>query len=771
MEPCDSALHALIKDVGSKPKTRYYIVFLNDGSSSISPDDYNLSKLVLRSLLFKLPLLADHDTDALCQIAVVQFSNHVVMEQAMTSSRHALASALDRSVQLRSGTDTTQGLATAQTLLQVEPGAEKIVVLVTDGAPNDQASAISKATELKAKTNAHLYVVGIGSHVNQAHIRESASDGLWMLVPSYVVFDRIVTGFPSQPEVAPSLCAGRRSLDGVNLLLSANGAVHVRVEYTLSTGPDSKRPQFSDPLQMLDRDMIDFKIAASPSCNIEARMQATFKGGLTKSTEWIKTTTMTETKETKRVRDPAKLKKAIGQLMDRIKGFNPQEAALKTDPRVQYHPEFAGISRIRVAFLGPAGVGKSASACTINACTIGSYQPFRTTRQSAESVSNDVCIQPLFQLNPCIEVIDLWGYTPSRVYSEQFLRRLCKGNIVHGHHYDHSLRKSENSNLLKKPTLNDRVHAVVIYTSFHLLTNTEAIAELKKLYINLQNMGYQCVVVVTKADRVDPELEAPGHAQGAFTSEKIEELLQRLVVSCEIGREFIIPMINMLGQFKSEKDEPGIHYMVHRLLDQVLDQAVAFIVNQLNAMPFAQQPPQSPLPSMDTPSVSSEPKEDSDPSCPVTPPRSPSPQSAPATANLRTMSLSALSPLFYSPSNNNHYGHSPLLPGQYQQRQQQQSPSTPQVVVVTLRRNGEEKGGEVVMLPASMNELYELATEQLEIDTETEGPITAVRNAEGGRISHIMLIQNNQILHCLTASEEAHEKGAKRRPIKHDGQV
>eukprot|EP01087_Luapelamoeba_hula_P024939 TRINITY_DN966_c0_g1_i1.p1 TRINITY_DN966_c0_g1~~TRINITY_DN966_c0_g1_i1.p1 ORF type:complete len:718 (-),score=70.94 TRINITY_DN966_c0_g1_i1:54-2207(-) len=715
MQEPSCALRALLFEAVTHGRSRCYIVFVNDGSKSIAPADYVLSKLILRSLLFKLPLQAQHSAEAFCQVALVQFASNVVVEQTLTSSRHALASALDRSTQLNSNTDTTRALATAQSLLQVEPGAVKIVVLVTDGSPDDPATAIDKATELKAKLGAHIYVIGIGSRVNATHIRESASDGLWKCIPSYAEFDRIVAGFPSQPDVPPSLCAGRRTLEGVKLLLSAKNATHVVVEYMLST--DNMQLKHSEQLPMHDKDMIDFTLVAPPTCKIEARVKATFKGGVTHTSEWIQTATMTDTKETRIARNPQLLTESIARSNEKLRAFDIKQAVLKANPRLQERKGFDGLGRIRIALLGPAGVGKSASACTINACTVNEFQPFRTTRDSDESVSSDVYIQPLFELNENIEVIDLWGYTPLRPYSNWLLRRLCSGNIDHGYTYAQAVQEKEDKHWIARPTLNDQVHAVVLYTSFHLLTDSGAVSELKDVYVMLQSMSYQCIVVVTKADCVDSDHISEGKAHNAFTSQRIEDLLQRLSDTCKIGRKYILPVVNFIGEYKSEEEEPGIHYMAHRLLGHALNQAVSFVGNQLRGMPVVHQASEAP----------------SFPSSPVHP-----------------------HPSGYSPSSTT-YSSSPSP----QQRQLLSVPRS-EPIRVTLRRSGRNRGGELVELPASMQELYALATTELEIDIDKEGPITTVRNVEtGARISRLTLIDNQQILHCLTAAEEKNTKDDK----------
>merc|ERR1719375_2905950 len=97
----------------------------------------------------------------------------------MTEDGAALVSAVEGASYPSGSTDTTGALAMADQMLHTAgrtdvPRDDTIVVLITDGAPNNIQNAIEAAKRLHDR--AELVVVGVGSGVDPMIMAEIATD-------------------------------------------------------------------------------------------------------------------------------------------------------------------------------------------------------------------------------------------------------------------------------------------------------------------------------------------------------------------------------------------------------------------------------------------------------------------------------------------------------------------------------------------------------------------------------------------------------------------
>ena len=155
---------------GPQATTPVELMFVLDGSGSISAPDFDLERLftkrVLQSCLFTVDARA----------GVVQFSGHGETERVvgLTAEGSLVADQLDRMTQIEDATDIVEGLSFAQSDLgAARPGAKRFVILLTDGQQTPPGDPVAQAAAMKPGTE--IFTIGVGNGTDQQTLEQISS--------------------------------------------------------------------------------------------------------------------------------------------------------------------------------------------------------------------------------------------------------------------------------------------------------------------------------------------------------------------------------------------------------------------------------------------------------------------------------------------------------------------------------------------------------------------------------------------------------------------
>ncbi|XP_030078046.1 collagen alpha-6(VI) chain-like [Microcaecilia unicolor] len=156
-------------------KQEAILVYLQDGSGSIWPQDFNKSKAFAVNITQHFQIGRNN-----VQVGYVQFSDNVqiVFTPDTYDDANSITSAIMNMVQLKQGTKTGKALDTVIRELRkaaaLRPGVPIYLIVVTDGESQD--SVLQPAENLRNTTNAMVYCIGVGTEANQTELHQIAGN-------------------------------------------------------------------------------------------------------------------------------------------------------------------------------------------------------------------------------------------------------------------------------------------------------------------------------------------------------------------------------------------------------------------------------------------------------------------------------------------------------------------------------------------------------------------------------------------------------------------
>jgi len=162
----------LLTTGGLRAAPMFDIMVLFDGSGSITPSDYEDQRSAGQHLLNSLTI---SPTDN--QFGIVQFGTNVILESGLSGNGANLATALSNMFQLGGQTNHADAFTTAhnELTLNARSGVQSVVILLTDGTPNEPSGgnpvidAINAANALK-NDGVLIYGIGVGGQVDVSDI-------------------------------------------------------------------------------------------------------------------------------------------------------------------------------------------------------------------------------------------------------------------------------------------------------------------------------------------------------------------------------------------------------------------------------------------------------------------------------------------------------------------------------------------------------------------------------------------------------------------------
>lgn len=136
------------------------LVFVIDSSESVGPDNFNIIKTFMKTVIDKLS--ANHAT---ARIGIVNFSHKVELVSSLNqyTTKEHLKSAVDKMLYLGEGTYTASAIQESIQLFQAaRPAVRKVAVVITDGQADtrDKVKLDTVVREAHA-TNIEIFVIGI----------------------------------------------------------------------------------------------------------------------------------------------------------------------------------------------------------------------------------------------------------------------------------------------------------------------------------------------------------------------------------------------------------------------------------------------------------------------------------------------------------------------------------------------------------------------------------------------------------------------------------
>lgn len=136
------------------------LVFVIDSSESVGPDNFNITKTFMKTIIDKISA-----NNATTRIGIINFSHKVELVSSLKqySTKEYLKSAVDKMPYLGEGTYTASAIREAIQLFQAaRPAVRKVAVVITDGQADtrDKVRLDTIAREAHAM-NIEVFVIGI----------------------------------------------------------------------------------------------------------------------------------------------------------------------------------------------------------------------------------------------------------------------------------------------------------------------------------------------------------------------------------------------------------------------------------------------------------------------------------------------------------------------------------------------------------------------------------------------------------------------------------
>ncbi|XP_068197257.1 collagen alpha-1(VI) chain [Antennarius striatus] len=156
------------------------VLVMMDSSASVGQKNFETSKTFVRRLADRF-LTAERRGGASVRVGVAQYSRTARMEQAPTANLTLLSQRLEEAAFQNDGTNVLEAMEFAVRSLRGRgdaSGGRKKLVLFSDGRSQAVTEAVlEKRVREVADAGVELFVVAVGSQVNEAHLRTLVSRG------------------------------------------------------------------------------------------------------------------------------------------------------------------------------------------------------------------------------------------------------------------------------------------------------------------------------------------------------------------------------------------------------------------------------------------------------------------------------------------------------------------------------------------------------------------------------------------------------------------
>lgn len=156
------------------------ILIMMDSSASVGQKNFETSKTFVRHLADRF-LTAKRNPGATVRVGVAQYSRNARMEQPLTNNYTQLANRVEEAAFQNDGTDVLQAMEFGIRNLGGRgdsSGGNKKLVLFSDGRSQAVTQAVlEKRVREVADASVELFVIAVGSQVNEVNLRTLVSKG------------------------------------------------------------------------------------------------------------------------------------------------------------------------------------------------------------------------------------------------------------------------------------------------------------------------------------------------------------------------------------------------------------------------------------------------------------------------------------------------------------------------------------------------------------------------------------------------------------------
>jgi uncharacterized protein YegL/GTP-binding protein EngB required for normal cell division/uncharacterized Zn-finger protein len=529
------------------------VFILVDSSGSVGESRYELMRSCVRQLVYMLPFDADASPPP-TRLGVLQFDTQVYAELLLETNIDSINCAISAMKYRKGGTNSQLALKTSYDLLMQHTisGRNKVVFLITDG---DVCNAHSQAAKMKNE-GVLLVCILIGSSQSQLlQLQTVASPGCALLFNSFEEMQKVFAAVTTKASDAPAI------------LIKTRGSKTATFEFVSKTGCDCYELEFFDPdtnrwAKKLDTDgrtcyaknLKPATIYSVRACSISNLIKSPYSAEL-------KFRTLIGSPLSDVLVDPSQLKAAHAKLKDRLNQYRHQRKK-------------GNLSHLNILLMGRIGNGKSALMNTINSSLKGFWSQVSVAKNSIQTVTLRL---KKWKVVDTICIWDIYGWTEN---TKSFLELSA---ILNGHLVNNFKEGDELSgaNYLPNPTLQDKVHAVVIVCEAGAVHSVSEMERLREFFDALTDKGLQPVIALTKLDTLhDAELDT--HPERIYDSGVVDITLNTFAKNTNIAASNIMPAINYDGQF----DDPHLvkEFLSMRVVEKAISQAESFIEQSLHSM-------------------------------------------------------------------------------------------------------------------------------------------------------------------------------------------
>jgi hypothetical protein len=147
------------------------LLFLIDGSGSISAGDFALEKKFVLSVINSFVVAPNK-----ASVAAIQFASTTRTLTPFSTNMYNLIYAINTTAQLGGGTNTAAAVDAATSMFEESPQfIPDALIILTDGGANEGSDPVAAANRAKT-AGIEVYCVGIGSQINAAQLQAMASE-------------------------------------------------------------------------------------------------------------------------------------------------------------------------------------------------------------------------------------------------------------------------------------------------------------------------------------------------------------------------------------------------------------------------------------------------------------------------------------------------------------------------------------------------------------------------------------------------------------------
>lgn len=548
---------ALVTQFRNSLGPKAYFAITIDSSGSVWPQQTEQMKAFSSAFV----TLCGPDATTL----ITTFNDEVTVVQPLTNDTQQLHDAITRiDTKNRGGTLAGSAILTLGGLLRgptVPANAAVGIVLLTDGDVHDVTQQVqSFVIQNKIK----LLVVGIGQHASS--VTSLASCATTLHLPTWERFSALSVLLGSAPSSPPSVKVLTRTTRGavfevisLDDISSATVEVYYNNKWHAWTASGAK-------------------IAITgllPATFYQARCHVTYKSNGVQSawSETITFTTLSEYKLSRKLRDP-KLRERLEQKLRRF----------ITDYTVPEPLRALGCHYLNLLVLARMGNGKTAYLNTTNSAKKGMWAPLGLSKKSAGHVTTKIT---QYMLTPHIYVGDTFGWRAGMLNYVNILEMLVSGNLSYGYEEEKPIKNFLNPN----PSISQRAGAVILIVEMDAVYLEDQMADCRKMYDKLTNMGVPVFFLMTKLDTKAASYEYSlklSEIENIYENCMVREAIEQFCEATQVPDTCVVPIVNYSdqGQFSNSV----INILVMRALVRAIKAAEARLLADAQNAVFFRKP-------------------------------------------------------------------------------------------------------------------------------------------------------------------------------------